>query len=169
MYTSYPICYCPLSSGICPLWKYPVTGIRNFTSAARTPVTNHVFHCTLSFSLIMSECPKYTPAPPPLGYFVLRKWLLFMLYFAVVSTKLHAMEGRNIRLLAICNYNLPWSKEKCFWLQVITSTFAWISLNHFRTLSVAQWWRLIYFGWYWVAQFTYQISQSVKSVLAHGG
>lgn len=34
---------------------------KEFMSAARTPVTNHVFHCTLPFSLIMSNSDQNTP------------------------------------------------------------------------------------------------------------
>lgn len=34
---------------------------KEFTSAARTPVTNHVFHCTLHFSLLMSNSAHNTP------------------------------------------------------------------------------------------------------------
>lgn len=83
-----------------------------FTSAARTPVTNHVFHCTLPFSLIMSNSAQNTP--PHHHHLDTLCWesdYYSCCTFLWRTTKHRGTEGNNIRLRLICNYNLEWSKN----------------------------------------------------------
>lgn len=99
---------------------------KEFMSAARTPVTNHVFHCTLYLFFFLSynvkECPKYSPAPapPPLRYSVLRKTTI--IHAVLVPTSHRCVESWSIRLMAICNYNLGEIKNT-IWI-----TINWLNL-----------------------------------------
>jgi len=62
--TPHSVFYSPLISALESVLYYmnvPCAQHKEFTSAARTPVTNHVFRCTLPFSLLMSNSAQNTP------------------------------------------------------------------------------------------------------------
>lgn len=93
-------------------WADPVTSIRSLRQQTWTPVTNHVFHCTLPFSLIMSNRAQNTP--PHHHHLETLCWendYYSRCTFLCHTTKHCSIEGRNIWLLVICNYNLEWSKS----------------------------------------------------------
>lgn len=111
----YSIFYSPLISALESVLYYmnvPCDQHKEFTSAARTPVTNHVFHCTLPFSLVMSNSAQNTP---PLHHHLDTLWWENDYYSCHTllwrTIKHRGTKGSNIRLLVICNSNLDGSKK----------------------------------------------------------
>lgn len=109
------IFHCPLISALESVLYYmnvPCDQHKEFTSAARTPVTNHVFHCSLPFSLIMSNRAQNTPTHHHhLDTLCWEKWLLFMLFIAVAPTmEIWKAEASGCWRFAI----VIWSDQKTF-------------------------------------------------------
>lgn len=94
---------CPLTSGLeSVLYKNTSASGRK---AAWTPVTNHIFQCTLSIPL--PQCPKHTHAPSSLFFFYFVQRKLPIIHAVLCGAVSKAASCRTLRI-----QRAPWLRPR---------------------------------------------------------